>query len=207
MKNVLVLIIVSLFFACNRKEDVAKEDSEVQKPYSISKYKMPPPPAYLDYGNNIFIIDKNSEIYYYQRASFGYVCKGGGGGVYDDYNLIPEFIDLKPENIIQIPNDCISDFVKFNLKINVKNIVNVSSQGNSFRSKNAINLIAAIENSCYEPDKDSYNIRSTTQEEDTVLKYKKLNKYYDSDSIKWDKTRIKFPENIKFIKRPTETAN
>lgn len=47
---------------------------------------------------------------------------------------------------------------------------------------------------------DGYYIGRTTQEEDTVLKYKKNNKYYNFENIKWDKTKIKFPEYIKFAK-------
>lgn len=38
-----------------------------------------------------------------------------------------------------------------------------------------------------------FGIRKTTQEEDTVLKYKKNNQYYNSESIKWDHERIVFP--------------
>lgn len=180
---------VSLFFGCNKKED-----SEVQKPYSISKYKMPPsPPEFSMYGNNVFIIDKKSEIYYYQRGSIPFICKGTSNN-FGDYNQIPEFIGLRPENIIQIPNEGISDFVKLNLKINVKNIVNISSQNNIFNSKNYFNLIAAVESSCYRQDRDSYEIRRTTQEEDSVLKYKILNKYYSAKNIKWNKTKIRFPK-------------
>ena len=37
----------------------------------------------------------------------------------------------------------------------------------------------------------AYLIRKTTQEEDTVLKYKKNNESYYSGEIKWDKTKIK----------------
>lgn len=56
----------------------------------------------------------------------------------------------------------------------------------------------AIKTSCQ--DRDTYFIGETTQEEDTVLKYKKNNESYYFENIKWDKTKIKFPEYIKFAK-------
>ena len=40
----------------------------------------------------------------------------------------------------------------------------------------------------------TYYIRRTTQEEDTVLKYKTNGDDYYSDSIKWDRTKIKLPK-------------
>lgn len=50
-------------------------------------------------------------------------------------------------------------------------------------------------------DRDFCIVRRTIQEEDTVLKYKRNDEsYYSSDDIKWDKTKIKFPEEVKFVK-------
>lgn len=38
-----------------------------------------------------------------------------------------------------------------------------------------------------------------------ILEHEKSNRYYDSDSIKRDKSRIKFPEHIKFAKAQLPT--
>jgi hypothetical protein len=209
MKKVLVLIMVCLFFACNRKEDVAKEDSEVQKPYIISKKKreissknnsIPPPPpipGWFVYGTNTFIIGKDSKIYYFQRNRAALRCGTGS-----ENDTIPHFIDLQPKDLIKIPKDCIDKFIDVNVmtKEKRKQILIMASQTDIIKDQKFLSFL-------YNTKVPTYVIRRTTQEEDTVLSYKKKNAFYYSDSIKWDKTRIKFPENIKFIKRPTETAN
>ena len=47
----------------------------------------------------------------------------------------------------------------------------------------------------YEDQKlQTYHVRKTTQEEDTILKYKKNGEYYDFENIKWDETKIKLPK-------------
>ena len=39
----------------------------------------------------------------------------------------------------------------------------------------------------------SFSTRRTTQEEDTVLKYKKNNEFYNYEDIKWNQNRIILP--------------
>lgn len=219
MKNVLVLIMIGLLFSCNKKEEIAKEDRVVQKPYVISEFNkflkakdkyitdsngrkipIPPPPpipGWLVYGTNTFIIDKDSKIYYFQREKIGFICGTGW-----ENDTIPHFIDLQPKDLIEIPNNCIADFVKLNYKKEVRNFTFISSELDTLKSKSYYNLIKAIEITL--ENRDSYHIRRTTQEEDTVLSYKKKDAFYYSDSIKWDKTKIKFPEYVKFVKRPTD---
>lgn len=209
MKNVLILIMVSLLFGCNKKEEAVNKDSEVQKPFVISEFykqlkkydkyytdtkgrkiAVPPPPPLIPkgliYGSNNFIIDKNFKIYYFQRNSgIGFRC---GTGLEND--TIPHFIDLQPKDLIEIPINCIDDFVKLNYKKEVRNFTFISSQLDTLNSKNYFKLIKAIEMSL--GNGDSYFIERTTQEEDTVLYYKKKDMFYDSKEIKWDKTKIKF---------------
>jgi hypothetical protein len=208
MKNVLLLLMVSLFFACNKKEEVAKEYNAVQKPFVISEFykqlkeydkyytdsngrkiAVPPPPSIpmgLIYGTNNFIIDKDSKIYYFQRNNeIGFMC---GTGLEND--TIPHFISLQPKDLIEIPNNCIADFVKINYKKEARNFTFISSELDTLKSKSYFDLIKAIEMAL--ENRDSYFIGRTTQEEDTVLYYKKKDVFYDSKDIKWDKTKIKF---------------
>lgn len=209
MKNVLVLIMLGLLFGCNKKEEVTKKDIEVQKPFIISQEErkklekndsIPPPPpipGWLVYGTNTFIIDKESKIYYFQREKIGFICGTGW-----ENDTVPHFIDLQPKDLIEIPNNCVADFVKLNYKKEFRNFTFISSELDTLKTKNYFALVKAIETELN--NRDSYYIRRTTQEEDTVLSYKKKDAFYYSDSIKWDKSRIKFPEHLKFTKRPTE---
>lgn len=197
MKRVFIGFLLCLFlFNCSKKKNTIGNT-----PYVISKKNIitnisnktkdknipppPPIPGWLTYGTNTFIIDNESKIYYFQRNEIGRICING------PIDTIPYFIDLQPKDLIEIPNNAISDFVKFNYKDDFRNLTFIASKLDTLKSENYFTLIKAIESSLKE--KDFYFIRRTTQEEDTVLKYKKDNNYYRSDYIKWDKKRITFP--------------
>lgn len=213
MKKILILLIIAFCFSyCKKKEN---EDSEIlKKSFIISEFwkpitskktveenNIPPPPppsicgTYL-YCNNIFIIDKKSNIYYLQREKIlGFIC---GTGMEDE--TIPLFMGIKPENIIQIPNKSIYDFVKMNIRKGERNRICISSQLDTLKSSNYYRLIKSLEQSINEDDKDAYIIRRTSIEEDTVLNYVGKDKYYDPEKIKWDMTKIKF-NSLKFVKQ------
>jgi hypothetical protein len=193
-----------LLLNCSKKEEkktvksnsyiISKENRETLEDFR--KWKIPPPPpppGQLFYGTNAFIIDKDSNLYYFQGNKSVLVCGTGS-----ENDTIPYFVHLQPKDLIEIPNNCIADFVKLNYKKEIKNLTFISSQLDTLQSKNYYDLIKAIRISCQ--GMDGYSIGRTTQEEDTVLKYKKNNEYYDFENIKWDKTKIKFPEHIKFSK-------
>lgn len=197
MKIVFICFLLCLFlFNCSKKENTIDNT-----PYVISKKNIitnisnkpkdknipppPPIPGWLFYGTNTFIIDKDTKIYYFQREEIGRIC----GHKFDD--TIPHFINLQPKDLIEIPNNMINDFIKLNYKDNFRNITFIASKLDTLKTQNYFNLLSAIEASLTQ--KDLYFIRRTTQEEDTVLKYKKNKESYDSDYIKWDKNRIVFP--------------
>ncbi len=179
------------------EKDIKPEKSkEAKNRPNIPPPPPPPPiPGWIVYGTNTFIIDSDSKIYYFQREKIGFICGTGS-----QHDTIPHFINLQPHDLIEIPSNSISDFVKLNYKDNFRNLTFVSSKLDTLKSKNFYALITALESSL--KDRDFYYIGRTTQEEDTVLQYKKNNSYYNSDNIKWDRTRIKFPEHIEFSKRP-----
>lgn len=210
MKNVFFgFLICFLLLNCGKEEsakqnlpyiisqkNIKPKNSKEVKGKSATPLPPPPPPipGWLIYGTNTFIIDSDSKIYYFQGEKIGFIC---GNGSQND--TIPHFIDLQPKDLIEIPNNSISDFVKLNYKDDFRNLTFVSSKLDTLKSESFFNLITALESSL--KDRDFYYIGRTTQEEDTVLKYKKNNSYYRSDDIKWDKTKIKFPEHIEFLKR------
>lgn len=198
---------ICLFFGCNKKEV-----SEVQKPYIISEENkekidknnnkiipLPPTiPGWLVYGTNTFIINSDSTAYYFQNKEIGMIC---GTPTAD---TIPYFINLQPKDLIEISNKNIYDFIKLNYKDDFRNVTFIASQSDTLNSKFFFDLQKAL--NFFMRNRDFYLVRRTTQEEDTVLKYKKSNKYYDSNSIKWNKSRIEFqkqvkPEQVKFVKQ------
>jgi hypothetical protein len=196
-------MICFLFWNCNQKD---KKIVKKNKPYIISKENnrqiingdtiLPPPiPGFLVYGTNTFIIDSDSIIYYFKRGNVGHIC-----GNWERSDTIPDYINLQPKDLIKIPNNSISEFVKLNYKDKFRNLTFISSKVDTLKTKNYFDLVKAIKLSLKERDK--YFIRRTTQEEDTVLKYKKNNAYYNSENIKWDQDRITFP----FIKPKLKKA-
>jgi hypothetical protein len=202
MKKIVVLIMISLFFGCNKKED-----SEVQKPYIISaenikiqkysdslkssgsKIKLLPLEGF--YGECNLIIDRNGDALYFQNKNVVIMC---GTGIEND--TIPKFIDLQPKDLIKIPKDCMEKFIDENVMTKEKRrqILIIASQTDTINDQKILSFF-------YNMKVPTYLIRRTTQEEDTVLSYKKKNSFYSSDEIKWDKSRIKLPENVKFSER------
>lgn len=196
MKKIITGIIICLLLAnCNKKE--ANKDKNTTYIISENNKKriirgndtVPPPPpipGWLIYGTNTFIIDNDSTIYYFQRPPIGFICGT------ETADTIPYFINLKPSDLIEIPHKNIYYFIKANYKNhNNRHITFIVSKSDTLKSKAYFDLKRVIESSIY--DRDSYHIRRTTQEEDTVLYYKKNEKYYFSDEIKWDTLRIKLP--------------
>jgi len=195
MRNLFLFTLLFSILGCAKKEAPKEE----LKPYIISEFKRkidnlykkphnsefpPEPPRMFDYGSNNFIIDIQGNIYYYQ-TTFAIGCGTGR-----ENDTIPYFNNLKPEDIVQIPNNSIAEFVTLNLRKDARNFTHISSQLDTLNSKSSIELLKSVEKNSYR--NDAFVIRQTTQEEDTVLHYKKENKYYSSEGIKWDKSRIKF---------------
>lgn len=189
---------VSLLFSCNKKEKLQKGDSEAQKPYIISaeniknqKYsdsletsgseiKVFPLKGF--YGECNLIIDRNGDVLYFQNKKSVRIC---GTGMEND--TIPEYLDLQPKDLIKIPKDYIEKFINVNVmnKEKRRQILIMASQTDTIKDQKILSFF-------YNIKVQAYIIRRTTQEEDTVLYYKKKDVFYDSKDIKWDKTKIKF---------------
>jgi len=202
MKNVFILMIFGFLFGCVKKGEDVKESSAIQKPYIISQEdkknserdgKMNVPPPYVPVGISMrsnLIIDAHSNMFYYQTNQKGGWCSTG-----IENDIIPRYIGISPKDLIIIPKDCLEKFIDENVmtKEERRRILIIASQKDTIIDQKFLDFFKNIKVSMYV-------VRRTTQEEDAVLKYKKANKYYDYKDIKWDRTRIKFPENIKFAK-------
>lgn len=202
-------VFVALLFCLALLNCAKKEEKIVEKniPYIISQENrekitgkdtippMPPIPGWLVYGTDTFILDSDTTIYYFQRNEIGMIC---GTPTAD---TIPYFINLQPRGLILLSNKNIYDFIKLNYNNNFRNITFIASSSDTVNSKAFFDLRKSLNS--FTKFRDRLFIRRTTQEEDTVLKYKRNNEYYYSEDIKWDKNRIAFP----FIKPKANFSN
>lgn len=179
-----------LFLNCAKKEEMSIEKN---KPYIISsenrkflqnlKKENIPLPLKGFYGENQLIIDKNGNLFFYQKEYFR-----GGCGTIDKNDTLPHFLNLQPKDILKIPQASVNDFLSENIlnKDTNRQILIVASQNDTIKNTSFFNFINKNK-------LRAYTIRRTTQEEDTVLKYKKNNKPYYYEDIKWDRDRIQLP--------------
>ncbi|WP_417352678.1 hypothetical protein [Flavobacterium alkalisoli] len=146
------------------------------------------------YSNHNFIIDSLNHIYYhYWPESYtSVICATGLA----EGPFPAPYIQLQPEKIIDV-TDNIEAFLKSRVMDSIKNeeetFIFIGSQKDSFQSP-AIDKLFLNFNPDY---RDRFILcRRTTEEENIALEYKKSNKPYDPDKIKWDSTRT----DIKSIK-------
>ncbi|MFN7676451.1 hypothetical protein [Flavobacterium sp.] len=94
---------------------------------------------------------------------------------------------MQPKDLIKIPIESLEKIVNENVmkKPNNRRILIIASEKDTIKVKGFLKFY-------YNLKVPTYFIRRTTQEEDTVLHYKRTDKYYYSNKIKWDKSKIKF---------------
>ena len=197
MKSVFIGFMICFFLLnCAKKEEkiieknktyiISYEDVKLEKYYDSIKThtdRFAPPPRKGFYAESQLIIDKKGNLYFYQKRYFLEFCSYGS-----EKDTLPHFLDLQPKDIVKIPKKCLNDFLSENIltKEKRRQILIIGSQSDTIKNPYFLDFLKSniIQ---------TYYIRRTTQEEDTVLKYKTNNDYYYSDSIKWDRTKIKFP--------------
>ncbi|MBE8725320.1 hypothetical protein [Flavobacterium hungaricum] len=197
MKRIFVGFVICFFLLnCTKKKEkiveknkpyiISYEDKKLENYYdsikkSTNRAALPPRKSF--YAESQLIIDKKGNFYFYQKEHIPILCDYGY-----EKDTIPHFLNLKPKDIIKIPQKDLNDFLAENIltKEKKRQILIIGSQSDTI--KNAYFLKFLKSNMI-----QTYYIRITTQEEDTILKYKRNGDYYDSDSIKWNRTKIKFP--------------
>lgn len=139
------------------------------------------------YGEHQLIIDKKGNLYFYQKEYYMEFCSYGR-----ENDTLPKFLRLTPKDVVKIPQKNLIDFLSENIltKEKDRHILIIASQKDTIKNISFFDFLK-------KRNIASYIIRRTTQEEDTVLKYKNNNElYYYPNSIKWDKTKIKLPKQF-----------
>ena len=110
----LLSILISCSHTLSYKNDIHIVPILTQ-PILTTKSSEPPPPPKIQvyYLPSNFIVDTAGSIYFYQEQQYGFFC---GTGI--EWDTPPEFIDLKPKDIVRIPDKSISDFIKLNILSN-----------------------------------------------------------------------------------------
>ena len=147
----------------------------------------PPRPERAYYFPSNFIIDSTGKVFFYQKQVIWSI-----DGNNTDWNTPPEFINLRPKDILQIPDNSIEEFIKLNV-LNIdsaKRYVAIAAAKDTIKSLGLSKIIAICK------DKENHlrwKFRIITQEEGIVLEYKKRQEPYYPDEIKWDSTKIRMP--------------
>ncbi|WP_433834925.1 hypothetical protein [Flavobacterium anhuiense] len=133
------------------------------------------------YCQNQLLIDKKGNLFFYQIEYIPRICSSSRG-----VESIPYLSNIVPIDLIQIPQSSLNDFLSLNIlskKKNEQRLI-IASQNDTIKNMSIFSFINKLE---------AYKIRRTTQEEDTILKYKKNNEFYNYEDIKWDQNRITLP--------------
>ena len=190
-------MICFLFLNCEMK----KEKTAVKKKQYIISYEDQKLQNYIDslkknktnfaafprkgfYSEHQLLIDKKGNLYFYQKKYFMGLCSTGS-----ENDTLPHLLRLQPKDIVKISQKNLTDFLSDNIldKKKDRQILIIASQNDTIKNTSFFDFLN-------NKNISNYIIRRTTQEEDTVLKYKTNNEhYYYPDSIKWDKNKIKLP--------------
>jgi hypothetical protein len=190
----IIIICFTLFAACTQPTKEKKFTFIVSSFNQPIDPKEPPPPAMPEYAPFDFIFDKSGQIYYYQLQ----IGKPRCASRLDD-DLTPPFINLQPENIVQVPVTNIAEFIRSNILALDKDYkyVSIATFDDTVKAISFKTLIDIFSDTA---SKTTYSVRKITQEENVVLGYKKRLSYYDPNSVIWDSSRIRFPPKMKMPK-------
>jgi hypothetical protein len=186
--NRILFLLVILLSSCNRTAQRKTESVFILRPYPLNKNhisgeptRLSPYPYYFDHN---FIIDTGGAVYYFAREHHE---KVRGSDLISDRP--PDFINLQPADLVQVPVDGLEFFLQVNVlnQDRPRRLSTISIVKDSIQSK-ALFTIADIFIKNHVP----WLYRKTTQEEDVVLRFKKMQTYYDYTSVHWDSTKIHF---------------
>lgn len=194
-KGLLFLSTIALIGCKNRLESKKNDHAYSVKPFIVFESQSPnDEPVDTIFitspTDNNFIIDEHGRFFYYGKK------KDHGWDCIPDENPLPRFIHLDPSQIIELSDKQIEEFVDLNIKKieNEVQLISVASARDTFKSPTLTKLIER-----FRKNHLGHVLRSMTEEEKVVLKYRKSGEDYFYRSIDWDTTKIKLdfkPEPI-----------
>jgi hypothetical protein len=190
--NFYFFLIIILFTFTNCKNEIVKDEYYIiSKKDSISKAdkiasQIPPPPRIPQeskwYSDVVFIMDSKNKVFIYQTET-----TVRNDSVDLDY---PNYLGLKPENLLTIESDNLNSFIENNNDIfqiipnknNSHVFFYIASETDTIKNK-ALNNLWKLLGKTKSPA--IIFVRRTTEEENIVLKYKRNKNEYNPESIDW----------------------
>jgi hypothetical protein len=153
------------------------------------------------YYKTIVIFDSTDLVYLYQTdcsENKNSIVKYEGGCIVDsddDYHKFkkyPNFIDLRPENILKFNNNNFIDFIKTNNDIfqldtttHCPRVLIIASNKDTIMNSAFYDLMNLINKKQRTINRVFCIIRMTTEEENNVIYFKRRNMKYNPENIKW----------------------
>ncbi|MEI6123613.1 MAG: hypothetical protein WCQ95_08295 [Bacteroidota bacterium] len=148
---------------------------------NLSHFTVKPEQFYHKFN---FIVDSSGALYYFSLRPENLEKKS-----IDLSQGLPVFKNLLPENIVQVSEPSIVDFLKNNILNDKKENITISiaSQKDTIMSEGFSTMIKYLYDSTKNLD---FQVRTTTLEENTVVNFKKKHEFYDPKLIKWDSSKM-----------------
>lgn len=182
---VLLILFFVGFSSCSRNKNESQEVfiiSELTK-LGDEQFTLPdcnfPDGGSEYYQEYNFILDSAGHLFYFYR-------KPGEWGFMPG----PVFANLNPNELVQIPQNSIIEFLKINvLEKKYHHGILISSQKDTIRSEEFSDLYHFL---CDSTKDIGFCVRTSTAEEDIVLLYKSRKCNYVPENILWDSTKTIF---------------
>jgi hypothetical protein len=191
-----LISLLTFFIACSDTNDTGKFQFSVPVD-TISRVKVtdptepPPPPIVKPYYTNFnFIVDSSGILYFYQQQTYRWTC---GTGL--DENTPPEYIDLRPTEIVVVPKENLRRFVELNI-LNYDadyRVVAIGLLKDTVTSEGLYTLTQLLRDTA---NKTRWFLRPATQEETIALNYKKKQARFYPEDIHWDSSKTRFPPKV-----------
>lgn len=193
--KIILLVIFSLaaFLSCKH---IAQKQTDIHiVPPRLKTFKKnlsgkpTPPPVTEYYFPSNFIIDTGGHVYYYQQnINSGWSC-----GASLDSTTPPPFLNLRPKDIIEIPDRSLEIFIKSNIQYldNYNRKFSIAAVKDTIVSAGLTNIFSVLTDT---NNHINWIFRKVTPEESIILKFKKSRDQYVSEKIDWDSIAATSPD-------------
>lgn len=195
MRNI-ILFLTFIFLGCNKPKEkafeyyvISKQDAEMKRIEKEGKALFPVIPQELKwYSNIVFIID-SSKVYIYQTIEKQSLATQK----IKEYSY-PNYIGLKPEQIVTIPGKDLIEFIKANNDLfefvnkpeNRNTAFYIASTSDTIKNNAFYDLCKYLQ----KEKRTFYKARIVTEEETKVIEFKANHRSYEPENIKWSKNFI-----------------